>query len=89
MVDDPNRFGLELADATIARMEAEALSGHGGAIFAAQEIVQRADEMVASGATGEAAARWAEAVTTAYGARLEERIKATEQMVDLRPENPQ
>ena len=43
-MDDPREFGQQLADKTVARMESEGLSSDEAAIFAAQQIVERADE---------------------------------------------
>ena len=88
-MNDATRFGRELADATVARMDAEGLSGQEAAIFAAAEVVRRADAMVELGETRDAAGTWSEAVIKAYGARLDERIRATEDLVDLRLERPQ
>jgi hypothetical protein len=50
-MDDPRQFGLELADRTVARMEDDGLSSEDAAILAANEIVQRADKMIAAGAS--------------------------------------
>ena len=43
-MDDPREFGQQLADKTVARMESEGLSSDEAAIFAAEQIVERADE---------------------------------------------
>jgi len=88
-MDDPKQFGLELADRTVARMESEGLGSEEAAIFAAKQIVERADEMVAASRTRAAAATWTEAVTAAYGARLDERIRASEELTELPREKPQ
>lgn len=88
-MDDPREFGHQLADRTVARMESEGLSSDEAAIFAAEQIVQRADEMVAAGESREAAATWTQFVTLAYGARLDERIKGSEELTELARHNPQ
>ena len=82
-MDDPRHFGLQLADKTVARMEGEGLSSGEAAISAAKEILQRSDEMVAAGTSSEEAATWTQVVTVAYGARLGERIKGSEEVTAL------
>src|SRR5688500_11571313 len=76
-MDDPREFGHQLADRTVACMESEGLSSDEAAIFAAEQIVKRADEMVAAGESREAAATWTQFVTLACGTRLDERIKGS------------
>ena len=88
-MEDARQFGLVLADTTVAEMDTEGLSGQEAAVFAAAQVVRRADAMVAAGETRDAAAAWSEVVIKAYGARLDERIKATKELVDLRLEKPQ
>ena len=83
-MEDPRHFGALLAETTIARMEAEALSGEDAAIFAAAEIVRRADAIVEAGETRHAAETWSGVVIMAYGARLDELITAREEVVDVR-----
>ena len=78
-MDDARQFGRELADITLERMEAENLSGMDGAKFAVREIANRAREMIAQGGSREAVESWTGLVTIAYSARLDERIKATEE----------
>ncbi len=87
-MEDPRHFGAVLADTTIARMEAEALSGEEAAIFAATEIVRRADAMVEAGETRQAAETWSGVVILTYGARLDELITAREKVIDVRKEYP-
>ena len=53
-MEDSRRFGVELADATVALMKKEGLGSDEAALLAGQAIVRQADAMTAAGETSEA-----------------------------------
>ena len=53
-MEDSRRFGVELADATVALMKKEGLGSEEAALLAGQAIVRQADAMTAAGDTSEA-----------------------------------
>ena len=88
-MEDSRRFGVELADATAALMKKEGLGSEEAALLAGQAIVRQADAMTAAGETSEAVTNWTQLVVIAYGERLDQRIKETEELVDLPLNKPQ
>ena len=85
---DSNELGRQLADTSVARLS-EGLTGAEAAIFAAEQITKLADAMLAQGQAREVVAQWTEAVTRAYGARLDERITASKELTELSRDEPQ
>jgi len=82
-MEDPGRFGAELADRTVARMETEALDSTEAALLAAQEILKWAERLIAAGGAREVTTEWTEAVMEAYDERLNDRIRASREMAEL------
>jgi hypothetical protein len=67
VMEDSRRFGVELADATVALMKKEGLVSEEAALLAGQAIVRQADAMTAAGETSEAVTTWTQLVVIAYG----------------------
>jgi len=88
-LDDAKRFGIELADTAVGIMQTERASSEEASILCAQEIVRRSDAMAAAGKTSEAVSKWTGHVVKAYGERLDQRIKETEDLVNAPLDTPQ
>jgi hypothetical protein len=88
-MEDAKRFGVELAEKAVALMQTNGVSSEEASILCAQQIVRRSDAMTAAGRTSEAVSIWTGLVVKAYGERLDQRIRETEELVNAPLDKPQ
>jgi hypothetical protein len=71
-MDDPKQLGRELAEQAYDRIRDQGLSGAEAAALFAQDVAQRARQMLTEGKDGKAISNWVGAAAQAYTERLDE-----------------